>query len=149
MTLCGAMAATSLRRCECAKSALIVTRMSSEKQISSKSSGCQGLLLITCQLRSTRVLQRDTSGIKVPLILIRLFTLRSKNQICILFRTKYESGPDLILHGQIPCDLCCSHCHEENRSGSHRSMKSDFGHFCLQCERSLRWLKRCRKYQQK
>ncbi len=48
----------------------------------------------------------------------------TKHQICIRFRTTYESGLGLIWN---KTDLCCSDCHKKIRYGSHLGKKVGFG----------------------
>ena len=50
---------------------------------------------------------------------------------------KIRPVSDLGPHMEV-CDLCCSHCYENNRPERN---KSDLGHFCLQSERSHRVFK--------
>ena len=68
---------------------------------------------------------------------ITVYTEVALQNICVWFKTTYESGTDLTWKDQIPCGLGCLHCHHLCHM---RRKKSDSCHIYLQCERSLSYV---------
>lgn len=110
IAFCGAVASTSVQRCvDVSGSGGILTCMASQKQISYKVSGCQGLLYLLVPLYKT------------------LAARHSKTNNCSDWCCRpvsdlgqhMKSGPNMDWKDLLPCDLCCSHCYEKNRSESH------------------------------